>query len=101
MRKAIWFGMSVAMLAAGPVAAMVPVNMQQRNTLRAIIDLPALASFFPINRIEMIAAGTWRVTAGRCHIDIRMVAINGPHSGLTGPRYEPRAGRRMCERQPG
>jgi hypothetical protein len=97
MRKAIWFGMSAALLAAGPAAAMVPINMQQRNTLRTIIDLPALADFFPITRIELIAPGLWRVTAGRCHIDVRMVAVQTRHSGLTGPRYEPRAERRVCE----
>ena len=101
MRKAIWFGMSAALLAAGPVAAMVPLNLQQRNTLRAIIDHPGLASFFPINRIELIAPGRWRVTAGRCHIDVRMVPARPPYFGLTGPRYEPLVGRRVCERQPG
>jgi hypothetical protein len=96
MRKAIWLGMS-ALLAAMPAYGAVPLNIQQRGTLHSIIDLRALDQLIPITRIEMIAPNVWRVTAGRCHIDVTMVAVQGPHSGLTGPHYEPRAGRRICE----
>jgi hypothetical protein len=102
MGKAVWFGIGVALLAAGPAAAIVPVSLQQRAQLRAIIDMPALVDFFPIDRIdriERIARSLWRVTAGRCHIDVRMVPMRRPYIGLTGPRYEPVAERRQCGRQ--
>lgn len=87
-------------LAAGPAMAAVPVNIQQRAQLRAIIDLPALGDFFPVSRIELIAPGTWRLTAGRCHVDVRMVERAGryPGRGLVPPPLEPRAGRRVCQR---
>ena len=98
MRKAIGICVGTAMLAAGPAAAMVPVNLQQRGHLRAIIDLPALVDFFPIDRIELIAPHTWRLTAGRCHVDVRMVAGPWPAHGLTGPTWAPRVGRRVCQR---
>jgi hypothetical protein len=92
------FGLGAALLATVPAAAMVPVNIQQRGHLRAIIDLPSLVDFFPITRIELIAPHVWRLTAGRCHIDVRMVSSGWPAHGLTGPRFEPRAGRRVCQR---
>lgn len=98
MRKANWLGTGAALLAAAPAAAMVPVNIQQRGHLRAIIDLPALGNFFPINRIELIGPNVWRLTAGRCHIDVTMVVVPSPNPGLTGPSFRPRAGRRVCER---
>jgi hypothetical protein len=91
-------GLGAALLAALPAAAMVPPHIQQRNQLHAILDLPALATFFPVSRIELIAPGTWRVTAGRCHIDIRMVPRERTGRGLLPPRIEPQAGRRICTR---
>jgi hypothetical protein len=98
MRIAIGLGMGGALLAALPAAAMVPPHIQQRNQLRTVIDLPALANFFPINRIELIAPDTWRVTAGRCHIDVRMVPRPRTGRGLLPPRIELQPGRRICSR---
>lgn len=100
MRKAIWLGMGMGLLAAMPAEGAIPLNIQQRGTLRSIIDLPALDQLIPITRIEMIAPNVWRVTSGRCHIDVTMVERAGPYPGRgrTPPRMEPRAGRRVCER---
>ena len=98
MRQALWIGISAALLAAGPAAAMVPVNIQQRGQLRQIIDLPELVDFFPISRIELVAPNVWRLTAGHCHIDVRMVAGPWPAHGLSPPRVTPRVGRRVCVR---
>ena len=99
MRRAVGSGLCGALLmAAGAAAAAVPAHLQQRGHLRAIIDLPALRDFFPIDRIERVAADTWRVTAGRCRLDVRMVALRRRGEGLVGPRYEPRAGPRICRR---
>jgi hypothetical protein len=91
-------GLALALLSARPAAAMVPPHIQQRNQLRTLIDLPALASFFPVDRIELVRPDLWRVTAGRCHIDVRMVprARTGP--GLLPPRIELQPGRRICGR---
>jgi hypothetical protein len=99
MRTAIWLGIGAAMLAAVPAAAMVPVNMQRRAELRAVIDLPALLTLGAIDRIERIAPDLWRVSAGRCHIDVRILARPPISPGLTPPRFEPRSGQRICGRQ--
>lgn len=94
-RGALGIGM---LLAALPAAAMVPPRIQQRNQLRSLIDLPALADFFPIDRIELVQPNIWRVTAGRCHIDVRRVARQRTGRGLLPPRIELVPGRRVCRR---
>ena len=73
MRTAIGLGMTAVLLAAVPAEAMVPLHMQRRNELRRVIEHPAFSSFGPIDRIELIAPDTWRVSSGRCWIDVRMV----------------------------
>jgi hypothetical protein len=98
MRMTIGLGLAAALLAPLPAAAMVPVPLQRRANLHAVIDLPVLATLGPIDRIEWIAPDLWRVTAGRCHVDVRMLAVYTGRSGLTGPHYEPRPGRRICTR---
>lgn len=100
MRTIMGLGMGAALLAPLPAAGAVPLNMQQRNMLRSIIDLPALDQLIPITRIELIAPNVWRVTSGRCHIDVRMVVRTGnyPGRGLAPPPVDARAGRRICER---
>lgn len=91
-------GVGVTLLAAVPAAAMVPLHMQRRNELHRVLDLPALGRLGPIERIERIAADMWRVTAGRCHIDIRMVPRARTGRGLLPPRIEPVPGRQVCRR---
>ena len=59
-----------------------------------------LAGLFeaPIERIELVGPGLYRLTAGRCRMDIRMVVVRGgPGEGLAPPRTEPRPGPRICE----
>lgn len=91
-------GLALALLAALPAAAMVPPHIQQRNQLRMLIDLPALARFFPIDRIELVRPDLWRVTAGRCHIDVRLVPRARTGRGLLPPRIDLQPGRRICGR---
>ena len=91
-------GFGLALLAALPAAAMVPPHIQQRNQLRTLIDLPALASFFPVDRLELVRPDLWRVTAGRCHIDVRMVPYQRTGRGLLPPRIALEPGRRVCRR---
>ena len=93
----------VAMFGAlpAPTAAMVPPVIQRVGELRSVLDLRGLSTMFaePIDRIELVAPGLYRVTAGRCHVDVRMVEVpGGPGRGLVPPRTEPRAGRRVCGR---
>jgi len=94
--------LAIAALLAGmaaPAAAMVPPVFQRLGELRAVIGLPSLATIVgaPIDRIELVAPRLYRVTAGRCHVDVRMVEAPGGRRGLTPPRLEPSAGPRLCE----
>jgi hypothetical protein len=82
-----------------PAAAMIPPVFQRLGELQSVINLPALATALgvPIDRIELVAPRLYRVTAGRCHVDVRMVEVHGgPGDGLTPPRLQPRAGPRVC-----
>jgi hypothetical protein len=99
MRTAIGLCIGTALLAAEPAAAAIPLNIQQRTELHRIVDLPVLDPLLPIARIERIAPNVWRVTGGRCHVDVTMVERRGgPGYGLTAPRVEPRAGPLVCTR---
>jgi hypothetical protein len=81
--------------------AMVPPVSQRIGELQAVLNLPALATALgvPIDRIELIGPGLYRVSAGRCHVDVRILEVRGgPGDGLTPPRLEARAGPRVCGR---
>ena len=93
---------AMAMMLAGmelPASAMVSPAFQRLAELQAVTGLPGLATALgiPVDRIELVAPRLYRVTAGRCHVDVRLVEIRGgPGDGLTPPRLEPRAGPRIC-----
>lgn len=100
-RTAIGFGVMTMLLAAVPAEAVVPLHYQRRNELRRIIDHPAFNGFGPIDRIELIAPDTWRVSSGRCWIDVRMVVprrLSGPR--MVPPPLEPQPGRQICRPLP-
>lgn len=85
--------------AAVPAAAMVPPILQRLGELQSVLNLRPLPTTFdaPIDRIELIAPRLYRVTAGRCHVDVRLVEVHGgPGEGLTPPRLAPVVGRRVC-----
>lgn len=90
------FMAAAALATASPASAVVPRHIQQRTELRTILELPELSTFFPITRMELIAPGTWRLTAGDCHIDVRFIPTQAVRPGLR--RYTPQVGRRVCER---
>jgi len=102
MRKTILLGVSAVLLGAVPAMAAVPVHMQRRDELHRIIDLRAFDRLGPIDRIERISAYAWRVTLGRCTVDVHIVERRlrpgMPGSGLTPPTYEPRAQPPVCRR---
>lgn len=86
--------------AALPAVAMVPYRTQRIGELRELANLPGLPERLrePIERVERIAEDSWRVTGGRCHVDVRFVRIRSPRDGLSPPRYQPRLGERVCAR---
>jgi hypothetical protein len=100
MRTAIGLGLGTLLLAALPAAAMVPANMQRRNELRQVLRHQVFNRFDrlgPIDMVQRIEPNIWRVSSGRCYIDVRMVP-QGRDNGLTPRPVEPRPQRMVCRR---
>jgi hypothetical protein len=94
-------GIAMLLTAVSATAAM-PLQVQRRGELRNVIDLRALDRFGPIERVELIGPNVWRVTSGRCYIDVTFVERPGnyPGRGLGPPQLEPHAGRQICSPLP-
>lgn len=93
--------LGAAILAATPAAAALPPNYQRLAELRAVLNLPAVGDAFglePIERIEYAARDLYRVSAGRCHIDVRIVDLPTPRNVVGARRFAARAGRVVCRR---
>ncbi|HYD12410.1 MAG TPA: hypothetical protein VEC11_06155 [Allosphingosinicella sp.] len=88
-------------LTATPAAAALPPNYQRLAELRAVLALPEVGRAFdlePIERIEYAARDLYRLSAGRCHLDVRIVDLPTPRNVVGARRFEARAGRRICRR---
>ena len=93
--------LGAAALAAMPAQAALPPNYQRLAELRAVLELPAVGSAFgiePIDRIDYAAADLYRLSAGRCTLDVRIVGLPMPRGMVGARRFEARAGRRVCRR---
>lgn len=93
--------LGAAVLAAAPAGAALPPNYQRLAELRAVLALPAVGTAFglaPIERIEYVHTDLYRLTAGRCHLDVRIVDLPTPRNVVGGRRFEARAGRPVCRR---
>ena len=91
----------LALLAAAPAQAALAPNYQRLAELRAVLDLPEVASAFgiePIDRIDYVAADLYRLSAGRCSLNVRIVGLPMPRGMVGARRFEARAGRRVCRR---
>jgi hypothetical protein len=91
----------LALLTAAPGNAALAPNYQRLAELRAILDLPEVASAFgidPVDRIDHVAADLYRLSAGRCTLDVRIVDLPMPRGMVGARRFEARAARRVCRR---
>ena len=82
---------------AAPVE--LPPIYQRLAELRAIAEQPAIAAAFvdtPIERIEYVRVDLYRVTAGRCHLEVEIVGLPVPDGVVGGRRFEVKAGERVC-----
>jgi len=93
--------LAVAGLAATPAAAALPPQYQRLAELRAVLNHAGVARAFdrvPIERIEYVRTDLYRVSAGRCHLEVRIVDLPTPRNVVGGRRFEARPGQRMCRR---
>ena len=91
-----------AALAAMPAMAALPPNYQRIAELRAVLDHPAVGREFgmdgPVERVEYVRADLYRVSGGRCRMDVAIVSLPMPRN-VAGPRrFEARPGRKVCGR---
>jgi hypothetical protein len=91
----------LALFPAAPAQAALAPNYQRLAELRAVLDLPAVASAFgidPVDRIDYVATDLYRLSAGRCSLDVRIIGLPMPRGMVGARRFEARAGRRVCRR---
>jgi len=101
------FSLRLAAVAAAPVLgtlpaqAALPPQYQRLAELRAVLDhrgVSAALGGTPIGRIEYVRADLYRVSAGRCHVDARIVGLPMPRGMAGARRFQVRVGRRVCGR---
>lgn len=88
-------------LGATPAAAALPPQYQRLAELRAVLNHPGVTGAFasvPIERIEYVRTDLYRVSAGPCHLDVRIVDLPTPRNVVGGRRFEARPGQRVCRR---
>jgi hypothetical protein len=103
MRNALRLAsLSAVFLAAWPASAALPPNYQRLAELRAVLENPDVAGAFgvmqPIDRIEYAGPDLYRVSVGRCHLDVRIVDLPMPRGMVGARRFEARPGRPVCGR---
>jgi hypothetical protein len=86
-------------LGAVPAGAALAPNYQRIAELNAVLDHPGVANAMPpIDRIEHVRPDLYRVTAGRCRLDVRIVDLPVPRGMVGARRFAARPGRRLCAR---
>ena len=88
-----------ALLAAAPSSAALAPNYQRLAELNAVLNNSGVASAFgmtPIDRVEYLSPDLYRATAGRCHVDVRIVGLPMPRGMVGARRFEARAAGRIC-----
>lgn len=100
MRLFLRSSLLMAALAAWPAKAALAPEYQRLAELRAVLnlDLAALMGPTPIERVAYAGVDLYRVTAGRCHLDVRIVGLPMPQGVDGARRFQVRPGRRLCAR---
>ena len=94
-------GAAALTLGAMPAAAALAPNYQRLAELNAVLNDSHVAAAFgmtPIDRVEYLSPDLYRATAGRCHIDVRIIGLPMPRNMVGARRFETRAGQRICAR---
>jgi len=90
-----------AALAAAPASAALAPNYQRLAELRAVLNHQGVSAGFgstPIERIEYVRTDLYRVSAGRCRMDVAIVDLPTPRGMTGGRRFAVRPGVRVCRR---
>ena len=102
MRNALRLpALAAAMLATCPAPAALPPKYQRLAELNAVLANRAVGEALgdtPIDSVVYVRTDLYRVTAGRCRIDARIVGLPMPEGVVGARRFEVRAGQRVCAR---
>ena len=86
-------------LATAPAGAALAPNYQRLAELRAVLQHPGVNSALQdaaVDRVEYVRTDLYRVSAGRCHVDVAIVGLPLPRGVAGARRFEVRPGRRVC-----
>ena len=85
---------------ASPATAALPPHYQRAAELQAVVAAPGVAAAFgigaPIQRVEYVKPDLYRVSAGRCHLDVAIVDLPTPRDVVGGRRFAVRPGKKVC-----
>ena len=94
--------LGVPALVAVPASAALPPNYQRVAELKAVLADPKVGGAFPIEapieRIEYVRPDLYRVSGGRCRLDVAIVDLPTPPGVAGGRRFAVRPGRLVCAR---
>lgn len=88
-----------ATLAAAPVAAALAPNWQRLAELRRVLEHPGVNAALQdriVDKVEYVRTDLYRVSSGRCHVDVAIVGLPVPRGMTGGRRFEVRPGKRVC-----
>jgi hypothetical protein len=92
--------LALALGVAAPAAAALPPHYQRAAELKAVVGDAHVAGAFgigaPIQRVEYVKPDLYRVSAGRCHLDVAIVDLPTPSGVVGGRRFAVRPGRKVC-----
>jgi hypothetical protein len=86
-------------LAASSASAALAPNYQRLAELRAVLQHPGVNGALQdavVDRVEYVRTDLYRVTAGRCHVDVRIVDLPVPRGVVGARRFDVRPGPRVC-----
>ena len=90
---------AAAAFAAAPGEAALAPNYQRLAELRAILNDQAVTAAFgdtPIEAVAYLGPDRYRVTAGSCRLDVRIVDLPMPRNMAGARRFEVRVGEKAC-----
>ena len=100
MRTQLCLALALALGVAAPAAAALPSHYQRAAELRAVVADAYVAGAFgigsPIQRVEYVKPDLYRVSAGRCHLDVAIVDLPTPRDVAGGRRFAVRPGKKVC-----
>ena len=88
-----------ALASASPAAAALAPNYQRLAELRAVLQHPGVNAALQdsvVDRVEYVRTDLYRVSAGRCHVDVAIVGIPLPRGVVGARNFDFRPGRRVC-----